>query len=161
MRPHVRLLSGLAVLATLGAGWGCASWMHEGLDVRTLPSDVVPDYALFAQRCSKCHSLARPLTSGIDDDAYWVDYVARMRRQPASGISQEDTVPILRFLHYFSLEEKRKSGKLPPVAVPPMPIETPQPPPPPGPPAETAAAETAAAAQTVKKDVSSAAPKPL
>jgi hypothetical protein len=37
-----------------------------------------------------------------------------MRRQPASGISQEDTVGILRFLHYFSIEEKRKKGKLPP-----------------------------------------------
>jgi hypothetical protein len=90
-------------LVALAGFWGCASWTR-------------PDYALFAQRCSKCHSLARPLTSGIDDDAYWVDYVARMRRQPASGISAEDTVGILRFLHYFSIEEKRKSGKLPPEA---------------------------------------------
>lgn len=102
-------------LAALGA-WGCASWAREGLDPATMPTEVRPDYALFAQRCSKCHSLARPLSSGIDEDSYWVDYVARMRRQPASGISQEDTVGILRFLHYFSMEEKRKNGKLPPEA---------------------------------------------
>jgi mono/diheme cytochrome c family protein len=104
---------GLAASAALLGVWGCATWTREGLDPTTMPVDVRPDYALFAQRCSKCHSLARPLTSGIDDDGYWVDYVARMRRQPASGISEWDTVGILRFLHYFSTEEKRKSGKLP------------------------------------------------
>ncbi len=114
------------VLAVLGglAAWGCASWAREGLDPATMPADLRPDYALFALRCSKCHSLARPLTSGIDDDNYWIDYVARMRRQPASGITAEDTVGILRFLHYFSMEEKRRSGKLPP-AVDPPPARTP------------------------------------
>ncbi len=117
MRPSTRAgaiaTAVLATIAALSFAWGCSGWVPEGLDPATLPSDVQSDYALFAVRCSKCHSLARPLTSGIDDDNYWVDYVARMRRQPASGISAEDTVGILRFLHYFSLEEKRKSGKLP------------------------------------------------
>jgi hypothetical protein len=116
LSPRTLLL--LVASATLLLFWGCASWTREGLDPTTMPEAVRPDYALFAQRCSKCHSLARPLTSGIDDDAYWVDYVARMRRQPASGISEWDTVGILRFLHYFSIEEKRKSGKLPPETVP-------------------------------------------
>jgi hypothetical protein len=102
------LLGGAAIIV------GCSSWAHDSLDPATMPEDIRPDYAVFAQRCSKCHSLARPLTSGIDDDDYWVDYVARMRRQPASGISQDDTIVILRFLHYFSLEEKRKKAKLPP-----------------------------------------------
>ena len=60
-------------------------------------------------RCSKCHSLARPLNSGIIDDGYWKLYVARMRRQPGSGISLEDTDQILRFLHYYSMEEIRKA----------------------------------------------------
>src|ERR1700722_636783 len=86
----------------------------DEVDTTKLPEDLRGDYAVFAQRCSKCHSLARPLTSGIDEDEYWVDYVARMRRQPASGISEDDAVVILRFLHYFSLEEKRKKAKLPP-----------------------------------------------
>jgi len=117
----------------LGAS-GCASWAREGLDPATMPQEVRPDYALYAQRCSKCHSLARSLTSGIDSDAYWVDYVARMRRQPASGISQEDTVGILRFLHYFSIEERRKAGK---------PLDMPPAPPPP--PASTVSPPTASA----------------
>jgi hypothetical protein len=92
----------------------------EGLDPTSLPEDVRPDYAVFAQRCSKCHSIARPLTSGIDDDEFWKEYVARMRRQPASGISEADSVVILRFLHYFSIEERRKKEKpLEPAPAPP------------------------------------------
>jgi hypothetical protein len=104
----------------LAAASGCSGWLarNEGLDVSTLPESVRPDYAVFAQKCSKCHSLARPLTSGIDEDDYWVMYVAKMRRQPQSGISQEDTVVILRFLHYFSMEERRKKGTPPPETAP-------------------------------------------
>jgi hypothetical protein len=97
-------------------------------------ADAREDYRVFAARCSKCHSLARPLNSGIDDDEYWKLYVARMRRQPASGISPEDAVAILRFLHLFSVEERRrKAGEridvqpIPGDASPPV-----EPPPPPG-----------------------------
>jgi hypothetical protein len=75
---------------------------YEGLDPGLMPPEVRGDYALFAYRCSKCHSLARPLQSGITDDRFWTDYVERMRRQPGSGISPEDAHIILRFLHYFS-----------------------------------------------------------
>lgn len=76
-----------------------------------LPTEVRGSYEVFAQRCSKCHSLARPLDSGIDDDGYWAMYVDRMRRQPASGISLADRPPILAFLHYYALEQrKRKAG---------------------------------------------------
>jgi hypothetical protein len=90
-----------AVAAALFAA-ACATGGRDGLDVATLPADVRADYALFARRCSKCHQLARPLTSGIRDDAVWADYVDRMRRQPGSGITRADTKPILRFLHYYS-----------------------------------------------------------
>src|SRR5882724_1246422 len=74
----------------------------EGLDPGLMPEEVRGDYRLFAHRCSKCHSLARPLQSGITSDVYWTEYVERMRLQPSSGISPEDTRPILRFLHYLS-----------------------------------------------------------
>lgn len=122
-------------LAVLGAGASCASWAREGLDPATMPVEVQPDYALYALRCSKCHSLARSLTIGIVSDAYWVDYVARMRRQPASGISEEDTVGILRFLHYFTVEQQRKLAAAASPAVAPSPPPPPAPPPPPPPPA--------------------------
>jgi hypothetical protein len=77
----------------------------------TWTRDLRADYLVFAQRCSKCHSLGRPLNSGIDTDEYWQIYVTRMRRQPASGISLADTVPILRFLHAYSIAQRRKKAE--------------------------------------------------
>jgi hypothetical protein len=97
---------GVIALAACGPMHGV-----DEVDRAKLPADLRGDYAVFAQRCSKCHSLARPLTSGIDDDEYWRRYVERMRRQPASGISPDDEPPILRFLHYFSEEQRKKKGQ--------------------------------------------------
>lgn len=88
----------------------CTGGRGEGIDAATLPDDVRPEYQLFSVRCSKCHSLARPLQSGITDDAYWAIYVERMRRQPSSGISPSDVPPILAFLHYYSQEQLAHRG---------------------------------------------------
>jgi|RhiMethySRZTD1v2_1073278.scaffolds.fasta_scaffold37372_2 hypothetical protein len=124
-RALVGLLRGLgrgvwlatALAALPMAGCGSSTTHSEGLEPATLPAELRADYAVFAQRCSKCHSLARPLNSGISDENYWSLYVARMRRQPGSGISQEDAAPILRFLHYYSMEQLRKNEKpVPPPA---------------------------------------------
>ena len=100
---------GIAVATALLIGSCATTRAREGLDVAQLPVDVRDDYALFAHRCSKCHALGRALNSGITDDSAWVDYVNRMRRQPGSGISQQDMAPILRFLHYHTLEKQRRT----------------------------------------------------
>jgi hypothetical protein len=97
-------------VSLLAFGVGC-SGPREGLEVSTLPSDVQGDYEVFAQRCSKCHSLSRPLNSGITDDEWWGRYVAKMRRMPASGISHDDATQILRFLHWFSGDQLKKKGE--------------------------------------------------
>src|SRR5262245_47688535 len=90
-RPAWAAISAAIALSLFGCG---SSATHsEGLEPSTLPVELRADYAVFAQRCSKCHSLARPLNSGISDENYWSLYVARMRRQPGSGISQEDAGP--------------------------------------------------------------------
>jgi hypothetical protein len=99
-----------AVLLALACGGEMAT-RGEGLDTAGMPSDVSQDYQVFAQRCSKCHSLSRPLNSGIDSDEYWALYVERMRRQPSSGISKEDTVPILRFLHYYVVQQREAKAR--------------------------------------------------
>jgi hypothetical protein len=88
---------------------GCSADRSEEVELARR-ADTHDDYRVFAARCSKCHSLARPLNSGIDDDEHWKKYVARMRRQPGSGISAEDTVAILRFLHLYSIEERRRKA---------------------------------------------------
>lgn len=100
----------LVVLAVLTGCAGAVSERREGLDVSAMPADVQGDYAVFAQRCSKCHSLARPLESGITEDSYWRMYVEKMRRQPGSGISEADTVPILRFLHWYSVDRPKAAA---------------------------------------------------
>jgi hypothetical protein len=118
--PSVRRWVVAVAIAFTALGCGASNVGGEGLDTATLPSDVRADYAVFAHRCSKCHSLSRPLNSGITDDREWSMYVARMRRQPASGISEEDVTVILRFLHYYSLDRLRKndkSGRLPGSAI--------------------------------------------
>jgi hypothetical protein len=109
------LAASLAVLA------GCSGGRASEPDGLQLSADARADYYLFAMRCSKCHSLARPLSSGIDDDEYWKRYVAKMRRQPGSGISAEDTVAILRFLHIYAQDQRRRKGKS---------LDAPSPPPP-------------------------------
>ena len=110
MRRPGRVLALLPLLLALCGCAGAVSERRDGLDVSTLPPDVQSDYAVFAQRCSKCHSLARPLESGITEDAYWRMYVEKMRRQPGSGISEADTVPILRFLHWYSVERPKAAA---------------------------------------------------
>ena len=98
----------LLLIALLASVVACAGHVDE--PAATLPADARADYAVFAQRCSKCHSLERPLSSGIDDFEYWKRYVERMRRQPASGISVADTVPILRFLFVYSAAERKRKA---------------------------------------------------
>jgi hypothetical protein len=78
---------------------GCAATRVE---VETLPPELRGSYAIFETRCSKCHSIARPLNARIDDMGHWRRYVARMRRMPGSGINPEDAVQILRFLEYYT-----------------------------------------------------------
>jgi hypothetical protein len=124
MNPTLRRLLIAAVSASvLCLLPGCPSpdERSEAIDPTTLPQSVRADYDVFAQRCSKCHSLARPLNSGIVDDDYWAMYVARMRRQPESGISIDDSRVILRFLHYYSLEQIRKKAVRPTPAFDPLP----------------------------------------
>ena len=71
-------------------------------EVAKLPAPVAESYGLFAQKCSRCHTLARPLSADIDDMAHWERYVTRMRRQRGSGISVDDANKILVFLKYYT-----------------------------------------------------------
>lgn len=105
------LLSLLLLILLPGCRTSSTQREAEGADTTSMPPEIRADYEVFALRCSKCHSLSRPLNSGIDDDNYWRDYVARMRRQPASGISPQDEVVILRYLHYFSVQQRREKAK--------------------------------------------------
>lgn len=79
-------------------------------EVAEFPPDVADAYRLFAQKCSRCHTLARPLSAGIDDDAHWERYVGRMRRQAGSGISPADAKEILKFLRYYTAQQAARDA---------------------------------------------------
>ena len=104
------LVLGSAIAACSSAGPGAVRSQGEGVSVSSLPPEHQAEYALFAQRCSKCHSLARVLNNGDHDERYWARYVSRMRRQPASGIAPEDEPPILRFLNFYSAQLRAENG---------------------------------------------------
>lgn len=82
----------------------------DGLDVSAYPDDMREAYAVFEYRCSRCHSLARPLNAEIEGVAFWDDYVERMRRQPGSGINHADARTILRFLTYYTEHRGGEGG---------------------------------------------------
>ncbi|MFI5303054.1 MAG: hypothetical protein ACHREM_33610 [Polyangiales bacterium] len=125
-RPSRRWIAvaSVAVVAWAPAFAGCPG-TRDGLDRAQLPQDVQADYDVFAQRCSKCHTLARPLDSGIKDDGWWSRYVARMRRMPSSGISEQDAAPILRFLHWYSTSPASPGATILNLGPPPEPSSAP------------------------------------
>jgi hypothetical protein len=111
--PLKRWFLGAAIGTTMLA---CSSGRPPPETITSVPPEqltpqVRADYDVFAQRCSKCHSLAKPLNSNVDDDEVWVHYVAKMRRQPGSGISERDGEAILRFLHVLVEQQRAKNAE--------------------------------------------------
>ena len=103
LRPVIASAAAVALVVITAS----ACHRGEGLDTSKMPETIRADYDVFAHKCSKCHSLARPLSANITDDEQWVLYVNRMRRQPASGISYSDQEAILRFLRYYAADLRR------------------------------------------------------
>ncbi len=107
---RVLLLSGALVASASGCSGTQPPRAGEGVATSAVPADLKEEYALFAQRCSKCHSLSRALNNGDHDPQYWARYVSRMRRQPSSGIAPEDEPPILRYLNFYSTQLRAENG---------------------------------------------------
>lgn len=113
----------LAVLpACAGDGFGRRGGLTEG-QVAALPPAIQEPYDVFAYKCSRCHTLARPLSAPITSPDHWEAYVARMRRHAGSAISAEDASTILVFLRHLAEEKARslaeKRGDPPPPPPPP------------------------------------------
>ncbi|MBX2810375.1 MAG: hypothetical protein KTR25_01135 [Myxococcales bacterium] len=97
---------GLFAVGCAGFSGRRGGWSEER--VEALEPEVRGAYRLFALRCSRCHTLARPLSSGITDPAHWRNYVDRMRRMPGSGISATEAKQVLVFLEYYAAQERSK-----------------------------------------------------
>ena len=129
------LLGALCLAPACGAS--VSNRTADQLDPSGYPPDIRTAYEVFAVRCSRCHTLARPLNARIKDDRHWVRYVNRMRMQPGSGISPKHATEILRFLRYYAEQLRREDveaqlpiGELPSPAAPgPSSFSPPAPPP--------------------------------
>jgi hypothetical protein len=74
------------------------------------PPEFRPRYDIFAQRCTKCHAMARPIralntgitpvTGGTFDEEGIRRYVVRMMRKPNSEIERADAREIILFLNF-------------------------------------------------------------
>lgn len=86
------------------------------IDVSSYPSDMQEKYELFSRKCSKCHTLARPINSDYALPDEWSRYVKRMMRKPGSEIAPKEGKQIYEFLAYDSsirkkeLIEKKNAG---------------------------------------------------
>ncbi len=78
----------------------------NSIDVSTYPELMQEYYEVFFKKCSKCHTLARPINTDFTLDK-WERYVKRMMRKPGSGITTSSGKKIFDFLKYYT-EQKKK-----------------------------------------------------
>lgn len=80
----------------------------DKVDVSAYPPEVQEDYRVFSAKCSKCHTLARPINTDLTIDA-WKMYVKRMSNKPDSGINPDQGKRIYSFLKFYQGEKDAKS----------------------------------------------------
>lgn len=84
--------------------------------VTSYPTAQQENYALFVEKCSLCHTLARPINSPIVDAATWTRFVKRMhgKNNARSGgplLSGEEANRVIAFLVFDSRERKIKRSE--------------------------------------------------
>lgn len=105
------LASGLAVRAqdqkTLDPRIAAYDKGPAKIDVSKYPKDMQDRYKVFSAKCTKCHTLSRPINCEFALEDEWERYVKRMMRKPGSGINAADGKAIYEFLAYDSKIRKK------------------------------------------------------
>lgn len=81
----------------------------DKVDVSSFPKEVQASYAVFASKCSKCHTLARPINTNLAA-AEWKMYVKRMMNKPDSGVSPDQGKEVYKFLKFWQEEKDKKAS---------------------------------------------------
>jgi mono/diheme cytochrome c family protein len=113
MKRLVQILMLLAPLSLVSQTSNVTLPQDKGpdkVDVSAYPAATQTAYKLFASKCSKCHTLARPINTMMKRDE-WQRYVMRMMHKPNSGISDSQGKEIFEFLVYDQTERKDKNAK--------------------------------------------------
>lgn len=79
------------------------------INVSSYPPEQQKNYKMFADKCAKCHTIARPINTTMTKPE-WERYVKRMMHKPNSGISDNQGKNIYEFLAYD--QETRKDKNL-------------------------------------------------
>ena len=82
----------------------------DKIDVGAYPAPQQAAYKVFSTKCSKCHTIARPINTMMKRDE-WERYVKRMMHKPNSGISDAQGKQIFEFLVFDETERKDKNPK--------------------------------------------------
>ena len=82
----------------------------DKINVSAYPAAQQAAYKVFTTKCSKCHTIARPMNTMMKRDE-WERYVKRMMHKPNSGISDSQGKLIFDFLVYDQTERKDKNPK--------------------------------------------------
>ena len=77
------------------------------VDVSKYPQGIQDNYEVFAEKCTQCHKLSRPINSEYALPAEWERYVKRMMHKPGSGIGSSEGKKIFDFLVYDSSVRKK------------------------------------------------------
>lgn len=78
------------------------------IDVSKYPAEQQKAYKVFSEKCSKCHTIARPINTTMTREE-WERYVKRMMHKPNSGISNSQGKEIFDFLAYDQQSRKDKN----------------------------------------------------
>ena len=75
------------------------------IDISGYPAEMQRKYKLFVNKCSLCHTLARPINSNFRS-VRWNDYVHQMMRKAGSGLTEANAREIINFLEFDTLHRK-------------------------------------------------------
>jgi hypothetical protein len=77
------------------------------IDVSKYPADMKANYKVFAEKCSKCHTIARAINCEFAVEDEWERYVKRMMNKGGSMFTAKDGKQIFEFLVYDSKIRKK------------------------------------------------------
>lgn len=78
------------------------------IDVSDYPEEMQTLYTLFTRKCSRCHTIARPINSDFKAEE-WRKYVLKMMRKPGSGLTPKTAEQIIKFLTYDAQHRKKNT----------------------------------------------------
>jgi cytochrome c5 len=113
MKRLIQMMMLLAPLALVAQTSNVVLPQDKGpdkIDVSAYPAAQQANYKMFSTKCSKCHTIARPLNTMMKRDE-WERYVKRMMHKPNSGINDSQGKQIFDFMVYDQVERKDKNPK--------------------------------------------------